>query len=487
MKTKIILFLFASLFAIELFSQSLTWGNEIIIANGNTYGYIRPRISITSGNIPVVMWGGGMGTEPIYSARWNGTGFNMPLTVTPNGVDPAIMSWQGPDIAASGNNVFIVYKREMEMMNNIYIQKSTDGGVTWSDTTQVDVMNGPYSRFPSLAVSPSGNPAVMFMAFDNAWGSATYVVTNSTNGGASFPMPVTVSSLGGSFVCDCCPAYMVIDGNNQAAAWRRNSSNIRDMWSGVSTNSGMTFPSGFDVDNTNWMLSSCPSSGPSPYLNNDSLFTVFMSGASGDNRIYFNSKNITTMQNGYTALLNPAVPSSNIQNYPFVAGSGDTIAVVWQESSGGNTNIYCAWSVNGSADLFNNITMVNSSMMGIRQNPHVSYSNGTFHFVFADASNGNAVYRKATINGPSSVDEVNNNLSLRTYPNPSNGNVTLDLSPLKGEAANIKLTDVSGRTVENFSTNGENQVVLHQQAAGVYFVAVSGNNKNTYTARIVFY
>jgi hypothetical protein len=271
MKTKVTLLVFLSILAIETFSQSLTWGNEIIVANGNTYGYTRPRIAVTTGNIPVVMWGGGMSTEPIYFARWNGTGFNMPVTVTPNNVDPAVMTWQGPDMAANGNNVFVVYKREPEMTNNIYIQKSTDGGVTWSDTTRVDVMNGPYSRFPSVAVSSSGNPAVMFMTFDMSWMNAEYVVTNSTDAGATFPMPVNVSSLGSSNVCDCCPAYMVIDGNNQAAAWRRANSNIRDMWAGISTNAGVTFPTGFDVDNTNWLLSSCPSSGPAPYLNNDIL------------------------------------------------------------------------------------------------------------------------------------------------------------------------------------------------------------------------
>ncbi len=486
MKLKSTLFACLSLLSIEVFSQSLTWGNEIIVANGNTYGYTRPRIAVTTGNIPVVMWGGGMGTEPVYFARWNGTGFNMPATVTPNNVDPAVMTWQGPDMAANGNNVFIVYKREPELTNNIYAQKSIDGGVTWSDTTRVDGMNGPYSRFPSIAVSSLGNPAVMFMSFDMSFGNAEYVVTNSVNGGLTFPMPVNVSSLGSSNVCDCCPGYIEIDGINQAAAWRRNNNNMRDMWSGISTNAGLTFPTGMDVDNTNWMLSNCPSSGPDPYLNNDSLFTVFMSGATGDNRIYFNTKNITNQQNGYTALLNPNVPSANIQNYPFIAGNGDTLVVVWQESSGGNVNVYCAWSVTGSADLFNTIVMVNSSMNGIRQNPHVAYSNGTLHFVFADVSNGNAVYRKATITSPSSIDEQNSTLSLRTYPNPSNGNVTLDLSSLQGQPATVKLSDMSGRVIECFSTGGESQAILSHQAAGTYLVEVADVNKNVFISRVVF-
>src|SRR6187551_2269342 len=133
MKTKLTLLLISSLFTTELFSQTLTWSNEIIVANGNTYGYTRPRIAVTTGNIPVVMWGGGMGNEPLYVARWNGTGFNMPATVTPNGVDPAVMTWLGPDLAANGNTAYVVFKREPEMTSNIYIVKSVDGGITWSD------------------------------------------------------------------------------------------------------------------------------------------------------------------------------------------------------------------------------------------------------------------------------------------------------------------------------------------------------------------
>ncbi|TND07193.1 MAG: hypothetical protein FD123_3338 [Bacteroidetes bacterium] len=486
MKTIYTFLICSVVFVTDAYSQSLTWSSEIVVANGNPYGYIRPRIAVASGNIPVVMWGGGAGSEPLYAARWNGTGFNTPATVTPNNVDPFIDTWAGADMAASGNNVFVVFKRQMEMMNNIFIVKSADGGVTWSDTTRVDGMNGPYTRFPSVAVSSAGNPAVMFMTFDTSWGNPAYAVTNSTDGGQTFPMPVTVSGLGSSEVCDCCPGYMTIQGNNQVASWRRNNNNLRDMWAGVSTNSGMSFTTGLDVDNTNWMIGSCPSTGPAPLLKNDSLFTVFMSEASGDPRIIFNSHNILTQQDGYTAMLTPSLSGSSSQNYPFIAGNGDTLVMVWQQNTSGNIDTYYSWSVTGSAGLFANVNMLNSSMAGQQQNPHVAFSNGTFHFVFTDLNSGNVKYKSATL-APNSISEPAGAGMLRVYPNPANGNVSLDLPAISFDHASIKLVDVTGRIVETLTTNGEQRIQLRRQSPGIYFVEVTGENNAVYKACVCFY
>lgn len=485
MKAKIN-FLFILVFGpvAALFAQSLTWSNEQVVANGNPYGNTRPRIAVASGNVPVVIWGGGMTTQPLYTARKSGTTFSMAMPVTPNGVDPAIMTWHGPDIAADANIVFIVFKREMEMMYNIYCIKSTDGGLTWGDTVRVDGMNGPYSRFPAVDVTSSGNPAVLFMAFDSAWGSATYVVTNSIDGGMTFQLPVDVSAAGGSYVCDCCPGYIEVEGNNQAAAWRRNNNNLRDMWANVSVNDGVSFSSAMDVDNTDWMITSCPSSGPDPYLWNDSLFTVFMSQATGNSRVYLNTSNYNTLQSGSTTMLHPSVPSSTLQNYPFIAGSADTIVVVWQQTSGGNTDVWYSWSVTGAAGLFSNAAILNSATSGSQQNPHVAYSNGVFHFVFSDMNSGNVIYKSATIS-PTGIEMVDEKLHVKVYPNPSDESILLHVPA--GKAFSIKLSDMTGRTIETFQTSGERQVILHHQVAGVYFLEVTGENHEVFTTRVVFY
>jgi hypothetical protein len=483
MKT-IFTFFLALTFSFTSFSQSISWSNEQIVANGNTYGYVRPRIVTTTGNIPVVMWGGGTSGQPLYVARWNGTGFGTPVPVTPMNVDPFIVTWAGADIAAYGNDVYVVFKREPEMSNNIYIVKSSDGGITWSDTTRVDGSIGPYDRFPTVAVNWSGNPYVMFMTFDMSWLNATYVVTRSTDGGQTFSTPVPVSTLGGSDVCDCCPGYVIADGNNVATAWRRNNNNTRDMWAGISTDNAMTFPTGLDVDNTNWMLSSCPSSGPHPYLDTDSLFTVFMSGASGDNRVYINTKNITNSMNGYTSMLLGSVPSAAIQNYPFTSGNKDTLATVWQQSLSGNTDVYFAWSISGSEALVNSGTVLNNTN-GLMQNPHIAYKNGIFHVVFTDATNGNVIYKRGTFL-PNGVGEINYENALNVFPNPSAGNVTLDLSAFAKKDTRVRLTDITGKIVYENNSGGTNNLVLPHQLPGIYFAEVTSGGISLVRRKVIF-
>jgi hypothetical protein len=469
--------IYTSLLFVLVFSavsaQSLSWSSEVTVAMGSMYGNIRPRIIVASGNIPVVMWGGGTGTEPLRAARWNGTSFTAPSMITPAGVDPFIDTWAGADMGGEGNNIYIVFKRQPEMMNCMYLVKSSDGGMTWGDTVLITA--NMYNRFPSVAVTPLGNPVIMYMAFDSTWMSPAYVVINSNDGGQTFTMPVNISGLGSSEVCDCCPGYLAVDGTTQIGTWRRNNNNMRDMWAGISTDGGMSFPTGFDVDNTNWIVTSCPSTGPDPLISGDSLYTVFMSAANGQNRVYISSANFSTQQIAYVTQIASNYTGTTTQNYPFIAGSGDTIAVVWQQVTSGNTDVYYAWSVTGSAGLINTEALLTNSSTGTQRNPHVAFSNGTFHFTWTDLASGNVMYKSATI-VPLGMEEEESP-ALLVYPNPSAGTMTIDLSGFENENVAIEVLDLAGRVLETEWSLGKNQFGLRHRTAGVYIVRITSEEK----------
>lgn len=475
---KSLLLLVSGFSACTLCAQTLNWTTEVTVANGSTYGNVRPRVAATDNNIPLVVWGGGLANEPLYYARGNGAAFGMAMALST--VDPAVMDWQGHDVGSNGDVVYVVFKQQPEMMGNIYIKKSIDGGVTWSDTVRVDGMN-PNTRFPSIAVTDVGNPAVMFMSFDTTWMAATYVVTNSTDGGQTFPMPVNASGVGGSDVCDCCPGYITTEGSNQAPAWRRNSNNRRDMWTAISTNAGSSFPAGIDVDNTDWLISACPSSGPSPHLNGDTITTVFMSGAGGGNRIYISTFSISTQMMGFTTELATNISSTADQDYPFISGNGDTMMVVWQQVDGSNMNTYYTWSLTGAAGLVNNAVLLNSSTAGTQQNPHVSYADGMFHVVFTNLANGNVVYKSATIvpNGELEISQP----AVYTYPVPSSSTVTISLSE---KAQNVEVFDVTGKQVYSSALNNASVAIIPKQEPGMYFTRILLSSGQVLTSEIVF-
>ncbi len=480
MKTR--LFFFFSLLSANCFAQAGLWWSGEVSVDSVVYSTSRPRIVLTAGDVPLVVWGGGT-NQPVYAARWNGSGFGTPVAISTAGIDPYYANWTGPEVAATGDTVFVVFKDQPLMTEYIYVVKSTDGGLTWSDTVRVDGATGPFTDFPSIAVSPSGNPSVMYMVMDSAMNNHAYVVSTSTDGGQTFPAPVNVSAPGGSDVCDCCPGFMAVNGAELAAVWRRNSTNLRDMWAGISSDGGATFPAAFDVDHSNWNVTSCPSTGPSPFLRSDSLFTVFMSRAAGPQRINLSAFDIST-QSGTTTEIAGNYATTVSQTLPFISGMGDTMGVVWQQTASANVDIYFSWSTGGSAGLIDNEAMVNSSQSGSQRAPHVVYSAGVFHVVFVDGTANKLIYKTATI-GTVGMGEETATPALPAYPNPSAGTVTLDLSAMQELPATVLVRDVSGRIVETAAVNGAQRVTLAAQPAGVYFAEVSGDGK-TFVTRVVF-
>ncbi len=468
-------------------SQVLYWSNEIFV-NANQYSNMHPRIALTSGNIPVVLWGGGNSTEPLYVSRWNGTMFGMPVVVTPANVDPFIDNWAGPSIAANGNDVFIVFKMQPEMMSYIYSRKSSDGGLNWLDTVRVDGMQGPTTRFPTIAVSPNGNPLIMFMEFNASWQMPEYVVTNSPDGGATWPMAINISNVGSSEVCDCCPAGLISEGNRQIGGWRRNNNNLRDMWIGKSTDAGVSFPTGGDVDNGNWIVSLCPSTGPELFIRNDSLITVWMSQTAGVARIQISSYHLNTDMIGFNTQLAPNFPSMTTQNYAQIAGNLDTMGVVWQQQDmSGNIESFFTYSTTGASGMVNNEMALNNNSSGEQRNPDIAYSAGKFHMVFQDNSTNRVVYKTASFYNVGDEELENSDPNISLFPNPAQNNVTVFFNG--GNNATLNLLDLSGKQVIHITDIGSGKVKLDLSniAKGVYFVEVVKDNRKKEVKKLVVY
>ena len=171
-------------------------------------------------------------------------------------------SWAGPDLASKGDTVYAIFKAKSEDTAGIYIVRSFNGGATFSMPARVDNIPGYSSRFPTITTDAAGQPVVGFMKFNTGFTSARWVVIRSTDFGAGFSADALASSYNGEPVCDCCPGTVVSTGNNVALLYRNNWSDKRTSWAGISMNGGAMFPSGMEVDKTNWTISACPSSGP---------------------------------------------------------------------------------------------------------------------------------------------------------------------------------------------------------------------------------
>jgi len=471
-------------FYAQLSAQSANWNTPVSVASGITYSNIYPRLALTTGNNPQVIWGSS-GQDQIYSSRWNGTGFTTPLTLNPSGVIPYLASWTGAEIAASGDTVFVVFSTEpVGSSAQVYTVRSLDGGISFQDTVRVDQIGSDVARFPSVAVGTGGNPVVNFMRFNSAFEDPEYAVSRSVNGGAAYLVPVNPTAAAPGFVCDCCPATIAADGNKHVLLFRNDDNNIREMWGCYSADGSASYTAASEVDQTNWSVNSCPSSGPSGVIIGDSLFTTWMSN--GD--VYISSSNLSNQQIGVHRKIFPA--GLGVQNFPVIAGKGDTLALVWQGQNGSATDIFFTYSVTGTAGLGANIDTLTAGTVGAQTRPDIQFADSKFHIVYSDNVGNNVKYLQGIIDPATlQVNEAQTVSDITIFTVPTDGKAGLKVKSAIETEAFVRL----------ISSNGQQVLAVNQQISsgvsaisvpdaiqkGIYYVVIETREGKNYKQKVV--
>lgn len=419
---------------------SVIWSSPITVASG--YSNIYPRLALMSGDLPLVIWENST-TDKIYSSKWNGSSFSIPSPVHNSGVVPYIATWTGAEIASSGDTAYVVFNTYLSS-DKVYSVRSIDGGITFNDTVRIDEATENTPRMPAVAVTPFGNPVVSYMIIDTATMETEYAVANSPDAGLSYSTSIPAPNSPGS-ACDCCPATIVVNGNNEALLFRNNISNLRNIWASFSSDGGMTFPASAEIDQSNWVISSCPSSGPSGILTNDSLVSTWMSeGTTGDSRIYVGSINTSDQQIGFNKQIYPFGTST--QNFPVIAGYGDTIGIVWQGYNGSFQEVLFSYSISGASGLGINIDTITNGTSGHQSRPHMTYKNGSFHVVFRDSNGANVKYMKGNVSSTTGISEINKNIII-TNSFYQNDLITITINSNKNSAAICEVINTLGQKV----------------------------------------
>ncbi|MBC7864291.1 MAG: T9SS type A sorting domain-containing protein [Bacteroidia bacterium] len=450
--------------ATGFFAQTLTWSNPIVVAAGTADPLNRPKIKLSLNNVPTVIWTEAIGPNILYCARKTGVNFAMPVAVAP-ALDPRSTMMDGPNMTVAGDTVYVIYSSPSSGVGDIYLSKSLNGGQSFSNPVMVnDPGNIPV--LPWVSTSPGGNPVCAYMQLDLSWTNPRHVVSTSTNGGATFGSEVDGTLLAPGVVCECCPPSLASKGSKQVLLFRNNNSNVRDIWTGLSNDDGNTFTQSTDIDATNWMVMSCPSSGPEGIISGDSLIAVWMSASTGDERVHVGTMNINTMQSGFNNEIN-SVPGNYLQNLPTIAGQGDTLGVVWQDFRNGNYDCMFSYSVSGASGLDNQYFYIDSGMTA-QYNVDVAYANGTFHFVYQDDTNNKIMYRTASFTSVG-LAEMQNEQSVVVAPNPFSKRTTLSFKG-SNKPLSVSLFDVSGKLISTYGNISSNEVIVEENFdRGIYF------------------
>lgn len=247
--------------------------------------------------------------------------------------------------------------------------------------------------------------------------------------------------------------------------YRDNNTNIRDTWAGISTNNATSFASGFAVDNNNWMLMSCPASGPDGVIIGDTLYSTFMNGMGGNYRTYLSKSSISTGAVNTVSNLTGPITGLGQQNYPRIATDGTAMAIVWRQIVSTVVQLPILFTndiANGFTAAYDTVDVINIT------NTDVAMSNGNIFVVWQDDASGTVKYRSGTYTqvnaGIKEITETN----FTVYPNPVSTTITLQ-SNIDIQNAEIKIFNLLGELVLTQSKNRNATVDVETLTNGIYF------------------
>jgi len=448
------------LVSLQLSAQvNLSFPQNITTAD---FGNNEPKIGMVNAENPIAFWSDN--THLYVATSINGS-FNEPQELDVNGTTPFTYSQEGPSMHVIGNNIYIVYFDNST--DDIYLIASYNGGENFNLPIKL-----PQKGFlPMVKADYLGNPIIAYIDTQDR-----LAFTRSNDLGQNFQTPVIASELSnGATICECCQMDLIAPTPTDVyISFRNNDNNQRDIWLVKSTDGGETFTNALDIDNTDWMISACPASGPDVLLTGNTLISTFYSAAQSPAKVFATSINTETMEVDNQVTLNNA--GEEIQNLPKIAGEGDNIAIVWEENLLGKSDIMMAWSNTGFSGLKSNFINISSTANGSERYPDITYANGQFHIIYSDLENGLLKYQTAVLPPPinTNINAINESVKVST----SNGFIRVNAERF----VQIHLFNINGQLVES---TAKTQINIQNLPSGIYIIQVETTNGSV-SKRLVF-
>ena len=192
----------------DIFFRASQGLGTINISN-NTGGSFNPRIATSGNNVYITWRDDTSGNYDIFFAvsTNNGVSFGTPINLS-NNTGSSVF----PKIATSGNNVYVAWQDETPGNNDIFFRASNNNGTSFGPTINISNNTNFFSLEPQIATS--GNH--VYVAWEDATpGDFDIFFAASNNNGTSFGPTINISNdTGSSF-----DPHIATSGNNVYVAW----------------------------------------------------------------------------------------------------------------------------------------------------------------------------------------------------------------------------------------------------------------------------
>jgi hypothetical protein len=451
------------LFGAAAFAQDFVATPPVTVAAG--YGNYHPQAEVLGDGEIGVIWTNSSTDDLYFSKRTGGNTFGTPVQLNPAGLDVQDYNWSGADLSAWGNNVYVVFRSLGYETGHVYLVKSTDNGATFGDTVRIDSLDGYYTQYPDVAVY-NDTVFVAHMRHGFTVMDPQYYVSRSADGGATFETEVDVTGWLGLEACDCCQPEIIVDDERVIVFYRQNDLDTRDIKAVVSHDRGATFTEYLNIDDHNWTIAACPSTGPDARFYSDSIaLSAYRTTISGTAKIFLEAFNVETAASVSTTDIYMDGASNSGINYPQLAVSGSIVGLVW-EGLGSSTDVFFNGSATGASGILpaNAINVTNET--GSQSKPDVVYLDGAFHVFYSELSGSEVRCRTVTAANGINAYPV---LRLQVFPNPFTNEVSI--SGYEGEML-LTIYSADGTIVSRSSVVEQDKTDVSHLAPGVYFFSL---------------
>jgi len=230
-----------------------------------------PQMAISGNNIYITWENNGSGNFDVFVAKSTDSGntFSTPVNVSKNP-----KSSGAPQIVASGNDVYVAWMDNTPGNYDVFVAKSTDNASTFG--TPVNVSNNTSdSGYQQIALSENN----LYVAWTDTISDINYevLVSKSTDGGATFSTPVNLSKNAGASGWP----QVVVSGNIYVI-WEDITTGNYDILISKSTDSGATFDTPVNISNTK-----DDSNFKQMVLSDNNIYVVWQDGSKNQHEILF--------------------------------------------------------------------------------------------------------------------------------------------------------------------------------------------------------
>ncbi len=320
----------------------------------------------------------------IFRSNDNRTTFGPAITLTNNNDDEDNTQVSDLKLAASEDNVYVVWKNSSILDNNIFFDKLDQdydkvkiGNIRLSDNVGLPV------SAPSISASGEN----VFVVWEEGKGGKSNIIyKHSNDSGTTFGPAISISSDSNvvGVANDAIQPDISSFANNVYVVWKSQQSGIQLKHS---NDNGTTFGPAITLTNNNNDEDNTQVSDLKLAASEDNVYVVWKSQQSGI-QLKHSNDNGTTFGPAIT-LTNNNNDEDNTQVSDLkLAASEDNVYVVWKDVIRGNPAIFFKKSPNHAQDFEPVVRISKENMSGYGPEIHIDSNNGFIYIIWNSAENG---------------------------------------------------------------------------------------------------